>query len=465
MAGVRWSVRSDTTDNGAQVSEIYAIARFYAVLVVFFGLLFFSLSQISQIAAYYHVGFGVGWLTLATPAIAWTAAIGVFFAFARFSFGFFAGFYLFVVAAGYFWLNAFSVLSYQHEQAFLSAAASIVLFLIPALMVHGRQIQRFELLPRRTPEAILILAIILLAVCALHGFRIVGLYDMTAYRSTLVHPRWLEYLIGNTIGALVPFAIAWVVIQKRWPIAAALSTVLLLFYPITLTKTALFAAPFLLFMAALTRYMQPKWGVVLSLLIPLCFGEIEVANALWFGNTPFGWYPFSLMNIRLLAIPSISLEHYYAFFSSHPLTHFCQIGFLKAFMSCPYDAQLGVVLAEAYHLGNMNASLLATEGVASVPSTMAPIVALICGLVLAAGNICSAGLPARFVLISGSMVALTLLNLPLSTTILSNGYGTLLALWLLTPRKFICALPADELSQASRAYAATGDRLAGPPPV
>jgi hypothetical protein len=38
------------------------------------------------------------------------------------------------------------------------------------------------------------------------------------------------------------------------------------------------------------------------------------------------------------------------------------------------------------------------------------------------------------VLISGSIVAVTLLNVPLSTTALTNGYGLLCLLWLLAPR-------------------------------
>ena len=61
-------------------------------------------------------------------------------------------------------------------------------------------------------------------------------------------------------------------------------------------------------------------------------------------------------------------------------------------MNCPYKDQLGVVLADTYHLGTMNASLLATEGVASVGLILAPLVAIVCG---AEGTLCSDGLPAR----------------------------------------------------------------------
>jgi len=42
-------------------------------------------------------------------------------------------------------------------------------------------------------------------------------------------------------------------------------------------------------------------------------------------------------------------------------------------------------------------------------------------------------LPPRFLLISGSIVAMTLRDVPLSTTLLTNGYGLLSVLWLMTP--------------------------------
>jgi len=368
------------------------------------------------------------------PALALTLAIATPFVFAEFNFGYFVGFYLFVVSAAYFWLNAFSLLDYQHELALLSSATSIILFLVPILMTGKSPWRARQILPDLTPEIILISSIVLLVVSAFYGIRVVNISDMETHRTTIVHPRWLEYMIWNTCGATIPFATAWVVMQRRWLMASAFCTVLLLFYPITLTKTALYAGPFLLFLSILSRYVSPKWAVLLSLLVPLSVGQLEMASALWFGATPLGLYPFGIFNVRLLAFPAISLDHCYAFFSNHPLTHFCQISLLKPFMNCPYKDQLGVVLADTYHLGTMNASLLATEGVASVGLILAPLVAVVCGAVIALGTLCSDGLPARFVLISGCIIAISLLNVPLSTITLTGGYGLLIILWFLAPR-------------------------------
>ncbi len=414
-----------------------ARAAYALGLAAFFFLLFLSLAQIgsSPWFAYYHVGF-LPDLKVALVPVGLTAALALGFIFAKFSFGYFAGFYLFVVAAGYFWINAFSKLNYPHQEALFSAAASIALFLIPALTIKAGRHPQLFILPRRTPEIILAVSIAVLIACASYGVQFIGIDDMYKYRSAIVRPRWLEYLAGNICGALIPFAVAWSVLQRRWFVVSCLCIVSTMFYPVALTKTALFAAPFLLFIAIMSRYFAARWVVLLSLLLPAMAGELQMTLSILSRGeiNLLGYYPFSLLNIRLLAIPSISLEHYYEFFSSHPLTHFCQISFLQSVMSCPYASQLGVVLGDAYQIGNMNASLLATEGVASVGITLAPVAALACGLIVACGNVCSARLPDRFILISGSIAAVTLLNVPLSTTLLTNGLGLLMVLWMLTPR-------------------------------
>ncbi|HEY2247974.1 MAG TPA: hypothetical protein VGH70_11060, partial [Bradyrhizobium sp.] len=74
------------------------------------------------------------------------------------------------------------------------------------------------------------------------------------------------------------------------------------------------------------------------------------------------------------------------------------------------------------------------EGVASVGPTLAPLTALACGLVIALGNRASAGLPARFVLLSGAVVVQSFLNVPLTIAMITNGTAILFLLWYLTPR-------------------------------
>jgi hypothetical protein len=105
-------------------------------------------------------------------------------------------------------------------------------------------------------------------------------------------------------------------------------------------------------------------------------------------------------------------------------------------MACAYSEQISVVMEKQYALGAFNASLFATEGIASVGLLFAPLAALACGLVIALGNRASAGLPTRFVLISGALLPQAFLNVPLTTVMLTHGAAILFLLWYIMPRAF-----------------------------
>jgi hypothetical protein len=121
-------------------------------------------------------------------------------------------------------------------------------------------------------------------------------------------------------------------------------------------------------------------------------------------------------------------------FSRHEVTYFCQLSLLKSFVSCPYQEPLSVVMSRAYGMGNLNASLFATEGIASVGLWFAPLSVFICGLVVALANRLSSGLPPRFILVSSAILIQVLLNVPLSTSLLTHGAVILVVLWYITPR-------------------------------
>ncbi|WP_426433934.1 hypothetical protein [Bradyrhizobium genosp. P] len=406
------------------------------LLLAFFGLLFFSFYKVSWIQPLFHVGFSDRWLALAVVPVCLTIAIGAAFVFARFSFGYLVGFYLFVMMAGYFWLNAFSLLDYDHHQALIASAISIVLFLLPTLMVRG-DIIRPELsagVLNRAPDVILAISVIVLIWCALDNFHIIGFDEMEKYRAMIARPRAAEYAIGNINGALIPFALACAFMRDRKWIVAALCVVSLAYYPVTFTKTAILTAPFVVFVAAVSLRFEARIVVILSLMVPLMIGLAAIGGSAKQDINSFRQIVFGVMDFRLLAIPAISLDHYFDFFQHHPHTYFCQVSFLKPLMTCPYSDQLGALMANEYHIGSMNASLFATEGVASVGPLWMPLSALVCGLLIGVGNKVAAGLPVRFVLISGAIVPHTLLNVPLSTTFLSNGLALLILLWWITPR-------------------------------
>jgi hypothetical protein len=395
----------------------------------------------------FHIFFDTARWQVAVIAVTAFALVSSVFLIARFSFGYFVGFYSYTMVLGYLWLNSFTDLHYDHRLSGLSAAASAVTFLLPALFISAPVRQIFTMTPRsfdRLLTCILILSAAIIAAGASYNFRFVSLHDMYEYRAKLEAPTIVNYLVTIVYSALLPFAFAGFIASKAYWRAVAILILLLLFYPITLTKIALFTPVWLVAMLILSRLFEARIAVVLSLLVPVLFGVAFIAAF----NERAAYY-FSMVNIRMIAIPSVAMDVYNDFFSNHDLTHFCQLSFLKPIMHCPYQDQLSIVMERTYRLGNFNASLFATEGIASVGVWFAPVATFVCGLVIALGNRLSAGLPAEFILISSAILSQALLNVPLTTALLTHGAGILFLLWYVTPRSLF--------EQTSAARAAVTD--------
>jgi hypothetical protein len=281
---------------------------------------------------------------------------------------------------------------------------------------------------------LLIFCIATIAIGATYNFRVVSLENMYAYREKLHAPTLINYFIHIVSDALLPFAFAGFVARKAPWRAAAILMLLLLCYPITLMKTELFAPFWLIAALVLSKIFEARITAVLLLLGPILAG---LALIILFNS--YSAFLFSNVNFRMIAIPSVAMDIYNDFFSKHELTHFCQISLLKQIMPCSYQDQLSVVMQRAYGLGNFNASLFATEGNASVGLFFAPVTTFLCGLVIAFGNRLSAGLSPRFILISGAILPQILLNVPLTTALLTHGAGLLFLLWYITPREMFKA--------------------------
>lgn len=393
----------------------------------------------------YHFFFYPQHLLAATAMVLPIGATALLFAAAPFTFGYSVGFGLYTMLLGYVWLNAFSELPYNHLLAFLSALAAATAFLVPALFIASPLRQPYVFSSRtidRLLLSILALAIAILAIGASYNFRMVNVEHIYAFRDQIVFPKALGYAIGITSSALLPFAFACFV-ERGQKFRAALVLVLLAgFYPITLTKFAFFAPVWLVLLVIAFRLFGARATSILSVFGPLLIGVLlfPLARSGIALAEPAASY-FYLVNLRMFAIPSLAMDYYGYFFSNHPLTYYCQIGIVRAVWGCPYQAPLAVVIYDYFGIGGyLNASLFATEGIASIGPVFAPSAALVAGLIIGAANRLSSGLPARFVLVSSGMMPQVLLNVPLSTALLTHGAAVLFLLWYLMPR---AALKAD----------------------
>ncbi len=413
-----------------KVSERAALAFLIALHIIFCCI---SLVYVSRGYGGYHIYFDPALRNGAIAIVAAFSVLAILFLQFPFSFGYFVGFYFFTMVLGYLWLNSFSDFDYIHWLSGGSAAVSMIAFLIPALWI-SKPIHRGNVIDAATFErlliAILVAGVLIVLIGASYSFKLVPLAQMYEFRSKLSMPSPLNYGIGIISNALLPFAFACFAIRGNYLRAAVALIVLLLFYPITINRVALFTPVWLLVVTILSRLFDARVATVLSLLLPLAAGTIAYAIL-----GPSARSFFELINLRMIATPSNAMDVYNDFFFHHPYTYFCQINLLKAIISCPYHDQLGVVMNRAYPgFGNFNASLFSTEGIASVGPLFAPVSVLLGGLVIGFANRLSAGLPPRFVLISSSVLMQLLLNVPLTTALLSHGAALLFLLWYLTPR-------------------------------
>jgi hypothetical protein len=418
---------STTKYAGLKIRENLALS----ILLLFHSIL--CCASLIKVAEYQSsMLYDANYVYSAVIVVALFSLLSLLFVLVRFSFGYFVGFYLYTMVLGFLWLENFSKFHYDYKLAGLSAIASALLFLLPVLLINAPVKQVFALSPRaleRLVGFVLILAVVPLLPRSSYNFRLTSLDHIYDFRNQLNFPAWLGYLIGIVSDTLLPFAFAcYVALNYRWT-AVAILLLMVCFYPITLSKFAFFAPLWILALLVLLRFFEPRITIILSLFLPILLGFVLIVVVGDHARPYFG-----LLNIRMVATPSSAMDVYNDFFSKHPLTHFCQISFLKPLMQCPYQEQISVILEKEYALGAFNASLFATEGIASVGLFFAPLTAAICGLAIALGNRASAGLPSRFVLLSGGLLPQAFLNIPLTTVFLTHGTAILFLLWYIMPR-------------------------------
>jgi hypothetical protein len=410
-----------------------------ALLILFFvAICCLSSNYASQLFPGYRLTHDPAKFFKAGAAVALFMPVLLLFIFARFSFGYFAGFYFFSMITGYLWISFFSDYSYGHRTALLSAAISAVAFLLPALFITS-PIKQIGTVSLKTFDRLLglifLLCLITIIVAASYNFKFVDPSDVSGVRAD-PFPPILNYLIPVTSSSLLPFLFAVSLARNNLWRAGAVLVLLLFYYPVSLSKVAFFAPAWLVLIALLARIFGARLAVILSLLIPTMIGVVLVFlfhhNKLP-ADIAIGY--FQMVNFRMLVVPSAAMDVYNDFFANHPHTHFCQIRILKLLVGCSYQEPLSIVMNNNYPFGgNFNASLFATEGIASVGVWLAPVSVVVGGFVIALGNRLSAGLPPSFVVVSGAILPQILLNVPLSTVLVTHGAGLLFLLWYITPR-------------------------------
>jgi len=369
--------------------------------------------------------------TITAQAVLGTAVTLVFvpaFVAARFCFGYVVAFFLLSAVFGFIWLSFFTAFDYAHAVARWAMIAALAAAMLPLMFVDV-QLWRPKLPEAAINRIVVFLVAASFAVLAADVSYGVSLGDPYGpARSAITRPALLNYLIGIIIGAVLPYLFAHYATRGRWMAAVGALAFALCFYPVVNNKTVVLLPIWLPFLFWLFGQVSPRLATVLALVIPMIVG----LAAFLFLAADKNHLVFSVVNLRFVAIPSLALDHYAGFFAHRELTHFCQISILRRLTGCPYG-ELGPELAAVYRDGNFNASFLATEGIASVGLVLAPVSAFVCGLILSIGSAVSRHLSPRFLAVSSGIAVQAIMNVPMTTGLLSNGIALLFLLWWLTP--------------------------------
>ncbi len=171
------------------------------------------------------------------------------------------------------------------------------------------------------------------------------------------------------------------------------------------------------------------------LLLALPFLASVLASYLTSGDSKSILYDgITLINFRLFVVPAEAFGVYYNFFQTHPHTYWSHINIVQLLVRYPYGTSLGAVMNDTYRLGNYNAAFVETDGIAGGGVESIPGASAVFGLFLMILNSSTRGLNAVFIAMLMALPAMTLIDAPLGTAIVTSGIGTLILLCFLAPR-------------------------------
>lgn len=304
----------------------------FLLLLAFY--LWATITSLNLVSA--SLGAQFGGVRAAIPGIISLACFLPFFALADFSFGYIVGIVFYGTIAGFIWLSYFTEFEYDHDIARWSSGLALTTFLLCPLFQMWTVPRAFKISIETMDKALmgaLVAAVMVLIADIQFGFAIVGMDEAQHLRASVQRPVFLNYVTNNFVHAILPFAFAFFAQRGRWLKAGTCLIIVASFYPALLNKTVLFAPLWLIYIFLIFRAFAPKRAWLLCLLAPLLFGLILHTTAAPTGKLSV----FYLVNERFFAIPSIALDRYSNFFTSHPHTYFCQINVVRWLTGCPYS--------------------------------------------------------------------------------------------------------------------------------
>lgn len=318
----------------------------------------------------------------------------------------------------------------------VSLAASMAVLLYAAPMGH-----RVHSAPARagkrlstTLAALTSISMVVLVVSYHEYMRLVSfadIYDLRFEANAIERSAAANYLISWLSYCFLPFYFARGIV-RRSPTDLAWSMFgCLLIYMATGAKMAILTPAI---MYGIHRLIGSTRDFLFRLLATMTVAVVCVVEFLPDDGVLF-WVK-SLLMLRILGTSGWNVAAYYDFFSNHGYTFYSHIGPINALTNAyPYGSLgLGQVVGVYYtgsELDNFNANFWASDAFAAIGVAGVPIITAGVALTFYVINRAANGYSSHFVTLWLTGFWLALLNLPLSTSLLSGGGGlTVLFLWL-----------------------------------
>jgi len=257
-------------------------------------------------------------------------------------------------------------------------------------------------------------------------------YDLRTENTDLVNPivgyfvMWLSY-------GLLPFVLSCGIVYREkvgW-LLGLLGC--LMIYGATGAKTAALTPVFVFGLYFLSKQKGDILPILLATISSVCLAFMYLAP----DDGVFGALK-AVLFMRTVATPGWALSIYYDFFAVHPLTYLSQVGIINSITQAySYGGSgLGQVLGieiSGTAAANFNTGFWASEGIASFWLVGIPISGAFVSLYLVVLNRVTRGYDGLFLRAWACGFAMSLLNLPFFTALLSGGGLLMLAMALSLP--------------------------------
>jgi hypothetical protein len=253
-------------------------------------------------------------------------------------------------------------------------------------------------------------------VASQHIFRVVGAYG----------EMWMAYILFPLLGAFALFC-------KKRSLQVSILLGYTLLYGLTAFRSQILAPAFILLVYLWTRQVHKyTWlfgALIVALVWPLAV-PMESLKAV-----RFVWV--CLWHMRTVCVQALEFGQYFEYYRVTPTTHFMHLNIFSVLGMSPPDSNPIAAVSEYFYgrpLG-ANANFWANDGLSSLGVVGIPILSMFCSALFWLLDSLAARFKLSFVLVWFAFLPVSFSNVSLFTNLLTGGFGLLILLLYVAPKK------------------------------